>query len=159
MAHGGSYHGQFATNENVAKDDDRVLGKRDRKTGMSDTAFYQGMMRDAFPARRYGSAKAALYEAHRFISRRVSKDFTPRRARSIWEGTAARIDAEEADALRAAEIEGARREYKELQDRLAFLETSLAMADEAFHGPKMATHRAFARGLGGVDRAGIGKDG
>lgn len=129
-----------------------MVSQRDRERGMSDTAYYQGMMRDSFPKWRYGGAKAAIYAGYRFIAPKVTKHFTERRARSIWEGTAARIDAEEADALRRAQIEEAKREYRELQDRLASLESSLAVADEAFFSPEMAAYRSVANGVGGVDR-------
>lgn len=129
-----------------------MLSQRDKDQGMSDTAFYQEAMRGAFPKSRYGGAKAAIYAAYRFISPRVQKNFTERRARSIWEGTAARIDAEEAHAIRQAEIAEASREYRELRCRLAKLETALAVADEEFFGPQMDAHRRASAPLGGMDR-------
>lgn len=133
---------------------DKVLSSKDKDVGMSDTAFYSGVMREAYPVPcRYGSVKAAINEAVKFIGPKVTKPFTHRRARSIWEGTARRIDAEEASALHQAEIEETRREYRELQGRLASLETSLALADEAFFGPSLAAYRALADGLGHMDRA------
>lgn len=132
----------------------KVLSLKDKETGMSDTTYYSAVMREAYPVpRRYSSVKAALNEAVRFISPRVKKDFTHRRARSIWEGTARRIDAEEAAALGQAQIEEARREYRELQTRLAKLEISLAVADEAISGKTLVPHRATARVLGRVDRS------
>lgn len=131
-----------------------MLFQKDKDKGMSDTTFYSAVMREAYPVpRRYSSVKAALNEAVRFIAPKVSKDFTHRRARSIWEGTARRIDAEEAAALRLAEIEESKREYRELQARLASLETSLALADEAFHGPSMVAYRSLANGVGQLDRS------
>ena len=123
---------------------------------MSDTVFYQGVLRETFPTARHGSVKAALNAAHRFIAPRVSKHFTHRRARSIWEGTARRIDAEEADALKRAQIEEARREYRELTQRLASLEAALAVADEAFFGPQMDAYRGAAAPMGRMDRPGTG---
>lgn len=101
---------------------------------MSDTAYYSGIIREAYPVpRRYSTVKGALNEAVRFIAPKVSKDFSHRRARAIWEGRARRIDAEEAAALRLAEIEEGRREQKELRQRLARLDEALAMVDQDFH--------------------------
>lgn len=121
---------------------------------MSDTVFHSGMMREAFPAARYGGSKAAIWAAFRYISPKVQKRFTERRARAIWEAQARRIDAEEAAILQKARIEEARREQHELRARLASLDAALARIDEDFHGPQMAAHREAARGLGRMDRAG-----
>ena len=77
---------------------------------------------------------------------------TVRRIRSIWEGTARRIDGEEKDALRLAQIEEARNEYQALRSRLASLEATLAVADEAFFGPQMDAYREMASGMGGSGR-------
>ena len=107
---------QANENTNLSSDD---KAKINRKKGMSDICVAQSLLRDAFPSRRYGKVEAAFYEAHKFISRRVRKDFTMRRVRSIWEGTARRIDSEEMDALREAVKEEARREQIELRTRLA----------------------------------------
>lgn len=111
---------------------DASLSKRDkakRKKAMSDVAYAQGLFREAFPERRYGSVKSLLFEAQRFISTRVRKEFTHRRARSLWEGSARRIDSEEMDALRLAVIEESRREQRELRARLAALDAKLAAVD------------------------------
>ena len=110
-----------------------MLGKSDKDKSVSDTAYLSNLMREAFPRTRYGGAKTAIYAAYRYIAPKVKKDFTERRARSIWEGTARRIDAEEADVLKRAQIEEARREQRELRERLARLDTALAVADEDFH--------------------------
>lgn len=129
----------------MAEGRDKVLSRKDKDSSMSDTVFYSGMIREAYPVpRRYSTVKAALNEAVRFIAPKVSKDFSHRRARAIWEGKARRIDAEEAAALRLAEIEEGRREQKELRQRLARLDTALAMADEAFHGEAIAALRQQA---------------
>lgn len=119
----------------LSKSDKEVSNKGKR---MSDVYFAQTMFREAFPQRRYGSVKAALYEAHRFISRRVRKDFTERRVRSIWEGTAKRIDAEEMEALKAALQEEARREQNELRARLASLDEKIAAFEAAAHREALA---------------------
>lgn len=119
---------------------------------MSDTAYYSGVMRGAYPVpRRYSTVKAALNEAVRFIAPKVSKEFSHRRARAIWEGKARRIDAEEADALRLAEIEESRREQRELRQRLARLDAALAVADEDFHSETRAAMQQQMGGLRGVD--------
>jgi len=108
-------------------DDLERYSKRDRK--MSDVVFAQGMIREAFPKDLYGGYKAAVYAAYRFISPRVSKRFTERRARAIWDGEARRIDMEEADALRAALIEEAKNETARLRARLASLDEKIAAFD------------------------------
>lgn len=131
-----------------------MLSDRDKVKGMSDTAYYQEALRDAFPKWRYGGAKASIYAAYRYISPKVTKDFSERRARSIWEGAARRIDAEEAEAIKRAQIEEARREYHEIKGRLASLEAALAVADEAFFGPQMDAYRSASSPLGKVDSAG-----
>lgn len=105
---------------------------------MSDICAAQNLLRDAFPVRRYGKVEAAFYEAHRFISRRVRKDFTERRTRSIWEGTAKRIDAEEMEALKAALQEEARREQNELRARLASLDEKIAAFEARAHREALA---------------------
>jgi hypothetical protein len=120
--------------EKLAQETDMRLSKHDKSQSnkgkpMSDVYYAQSLFREAFPQRRYGSVKAALYEAHRFISRRVRKDFTERRVRSLWEGTAKRIDAEEMEALKAALQEEALREQTELRTRLALLDEKIAHFD------------------------------
>lgn len=106
---------------------------------MSDICVAQSLLRDAFPSRRYGKVEAAFYEAHKFISRRVRKDFTMRRVRTIWEGTARRIDSEEMDALREAVKEEARREQIELRTRLAALDAKIASYDALSNRAALAT--------------------
>jgi hypothetical protein len=93
---------------------------------MSPTVAARELMRDAWPIQRYGKLDNVFYQAVRFISPRVAKQFTPRRARSIWEGSARRIDSDEMDALRAAIIEEAHREQQELRARLAALDKKVA---------------------------------
>ena len=119
---------------------------------MSDTAYYSGIMKESYPVpRRYSTVKGALNEAVRFIAPKVSKDFSHRRARAIWEGRARRIDAEEAAALRLAEIEEGRREQRELRQRLARLDAALAVADEAFHCEARAALQSQMGGLRSLD--------
>lgn len=120
------------------------------KGKMSDVAETNLIFQQAFPLRRYGSVKEMINASVRFIAPRVQKEFTHRRARSIWEQTARRIDGEEKDALRLAAIEEDRREQRELRARLVALDARLAMVDEAFHGPQMEAYRQYTSGLGGV---------
>lgn len=127
-----------------------MLGQSDKDKAVSDTAFYSGVMRGAFPRQRYGGAKPAIYAAFRFIAPKVTKTFTERRARAIWEGTARRIDAEESAVLRLAEIEEAKREQRELRQRLARLDAALAVADEAFHSETLAALRQQVGAVGGI---------
>lgn len=124
-----------------------MLSNRDKHTSikdkvMSDVAYAQNMFSEAFPKSRFGSVKAMLFEAHKYVNRRTSKDFTVRRARSIWEGTARRIDAEEIDALRAALIEENIREQRELRQRLAALDASIATFHAAQAGRPVASSGA-----------------
>jgi len=111
-----------------------VLSKDDKSTSMSDTAFMQNNLPEVFDPRRYGSVKAAQIAAYDFMKGRVSKELKLRRIRQLWEGKASRVDGEEKDALRHAQIEEARNEYKALCRRLEHLETFLAVADQARTG-------------------------
>jgi len=108
------------------------------RKSMSDVVIAQGMIRDAFPRDLYGGYKAAVYAAYRFISPRVSKQFTLRRAAAIWNGEARRIDMEEAAALETALIEEAQNEQKRLRARLASLDEKIAAFAAASHRPTMA---------------------
>lgn len=128
-----------------------MLGQSDKDKAVSDTAYYSGVMRGAFPRHRYGGAKPAIYAAFRFIAPKVTKKFTERRARAIWEGTARRIDAEESAVLRLAEIEEARREQRELRQRLARLDAALAVADQDFHCEARAAMQSQVGGLRNLD--------
>lgn len=98
---------------------------------MTDAFYAQNLLREAFPESRYGSVKGAIFAAYRFVRPKVSKELTPRRIRSIREGTARRIDAEEMEALKAAIIEEAHREQQELRARLAALDKKVAAFGES----------------------------
>jgi hypothetical protein len=130
---------------------DKVLSSPDKEKSVSDTVFHKDLAHEAFPRHRYGGAKGAIYACFRYVAPKVNKPFTERRARSILEGTARRIDAEESAVLRRAALEEARREQAELRDRLARLDTALAAIDQDFHGPQMAAYREATSGLGRVD--------
>ncbi len=128
-----------------------MLSTSDKESGVSDTVFHSGVIREAFPRERYGGAKSAIYAAYRYIAPKVTKQFTERRARAIWEGTARRIDAEEAAVLRRAQIEEAKREQQELRERLVRLDAALAVVDEEFHGETRTFLRSQVGGFRGMD--------
>ncbi|MGJ7039169.1 hypothetical protein J2Y63_002424 [Shinella sp. BE166] len=113
---------------------------------ITDTAKAQKLFEEAFPLWRYGSAKAAIREAYAFCKKRVVKEFTYRRARSLKEGAARRVDGEELDALRAALIEEHKREQVELRARLATLDEILAAADTVAARSSMESQGAEVRG-------------
>ena len=112
-----------------------------REKEMTDAVLAQGMIREAFPRDLYGGYKAAVYAAYRFMSPRVTKQFTLRRASAIWNGEARRIDMEEADALRAALIEEARNETHRLRARLASLDEKIASFSAGPTGAAVAKDR------------------
>ncbi|CAN7451595.1 hypothetical protein LJR235_002911 [Pararhizobium sp. LjRoot235] len=135
----------------IAQETDKVLGSHDKDLGfkpkrqkqnrgkvMSAVFEARSLFRDAFPQERYGKLENVFYEARRFMNELLEKDFTLRRARSIWEGTVRRIDSEEMDALRLAVIEESRREKEELRARLDALDEKLAAYEAASHRETMA---------------------
>lgn len=125
-----------------------MLSKDDKSSSMSDTTFMQNNLPEVFDPRRYGSVKAAQIAAYDFMKGRVSKDLKLRRVRQLWEGRATRVDGEEKDALRHAQIEEARNEYKALRRRLEHLETFLAVANKAETGPTLDKSRKSQSELG-----------
>lgn len=127
-----------------------MLSKRDKKLSskdkvMNDTLRAQQLFLEAYPEIRYGSVKELYRQAHKFISKHVTKELTFRRIRSIKEGKARRIDGEELDALRLAVIEESKREQSELRARLAALDAKLASVDAADARASLATNRKRAR--------------
>lgn len=119
-----------------------------RRTRMSDVVSAQGMIREAFPRDLYGGYKAAVYAAYRFISPRVTKQFTLRRAAAIWNGEARRIDMEEAAALQTALIEEAQNETRRLRARLAALDEKIAAFSERTASEALAKNRRHSDHLG-----------
>ena len=122
--------------DKVLSNEDKKLSKQDKV--MSDVFYAQNLLRDAFPQRRYGKVESVFYEAHRFINRRVNKQITIRRIRTIWEGKARRIDSEEMEALKAALYEESRREQVELRARLASLDEKIAAFETVQDRPSLA---------------------
>lgn len=119
-----------------------------RAKRMSDIVLAQGMIREAFPKELYGGYKSAVYAAYRFMSPRVGKRFTERRARAIWDGEARRIDMEEADALRTALIEEAKNETARLRARLASLDAKIAAFDALTASQAVAADRQSTGRMG-----------
>jgi len=119
-----------------------------REKGMTDAVLAQGMIREAFPRDLHGGYKAAVYAAYRFISPRVSKHFTLRRASAIWNGEARRIDMEEAAALKAALIEEAKNETARLRARLVALDEKIAAFDAVTAGKTLETNSRNSHHVG-----------
>lgn len=140
---------------------DKSLSKADKP--MNDAVRAQSLLHGAWPDLTHdgkGRVQAALYDAWRYLKPRVEpyidREYTLRRVRSIHEAKARRIDGAEFEALKQAQIEEARREYKQLQTRLQALEATLAMADQAPNGAAVAAYRAMSDGLGRMDRSRAG---
>lgn len=105
---------------------------------MSDTVFVQRTLREIYTAERFGSVKAAQFEAYNFLRRQVSGQITLRRVRAMFEGKANIIRGEEKDAVRTARLEEAQNERLALRARLERLDDLLAAMDQEFHGPALA---------------------
>lgn len=131
--------------------EDKILGEYDKKFRRGGTCLNQvrscvmsipitakELFREAFPIRRYGKLDNLFYHAVRFIGPRVQKPFTVRRARSLWEGTARRIDSDEMDAIRAALMEERLREQQDLKRQLVLLDAKIAAFTPASDRKAMA---------------------
>lgn len=126
----------------MAEGTDKVLSKSDKSKSMSDPSFASVLMREAFPRERHGSVYSAQYAAFDYLRGVVRKNMTLRRARAIWEGSAKRIDAEEAEALKRAKFEEREREIIELRRRLSELDAEFAGMDKAGIGlPRPSSRR------------------
>lgn len=125
-----------------------MQSKQDQMQSVSDPVFVQNTLRSVYTIKRFGSVKAAQYEAWTFLRERVRKELKLRRVRHFFEGTAKRIDGEEKDAVRMAQIEEARNERTSLRARLDSLDALLAAVDEEFHGPTLAALRDQSRAAG-----------
>ena len=125
-----------------------MASKRDKRMSVSDTVYVHETVTQIYTVKRFGSKKNAQYAAWDFLRQRVQKELKQRRVRAFFEGKAARIDGEEKDAVRAAQIEETRNEQRELLARLAALDAALAAIDPDFHGPQMAAHRHASGALG-----------
>lgn len=140
----------------MLENDPKNLSNRDK--AMSDTVYAQSLFKEAFPLSRYGKAAAAICEAYRIlkplVEPHIEREFTVRRARSLHEGSARRVDGAEIEALKLAQIKEARREQQELRERLARLDAALAVADEDFHGETRTALREQMGRIRGMDLPG-----
>ena len=102
---------------------------------MGSATEVQALIQDTWPVKRTGSVQASLLAAYRYLRPRVhSREITHRRIETMWRGSLRRVDADEMDALRQAELEQARHEQKALRARLAALDARLAAFDEVSAG-------------------------
>jgi hypothetical protein len=106
---------------------------------MSNIAEAQSLIRAVFPASSYGSVQAACWAAYRRL-----KLSTERRAQTIWQGKARRIDSWELDALR---YEKAKQDEAEAILQLKSTASFLANVDPEFYGPTIDQLRNVAGGL------------
>lgn len=118
---------------------DKVLSRYDKSLAMSDVARAQALVlsvwepRSGLPAKvRIGQIFDALKRVERKLDveefRARPRQWTERRVRSIWEGSARRVDAFEMIDLERAALEAARAEHKESIERSKRLEAFLASA-------------------------------
>ena len=130
-----------------------------RKKGeprMSDASAAMEAMQRAFPEKRYGSVKAAIGACYDQMTRHYVKRYegfkrwTLRRAETIWQGIACRIDAFEMDALREAE---ARQEAYAQATQLYSTAAYLRQTDEDFHSETIAALECAAAEAGVLDCA------
>ncbi len=129
-----------------------MLSKNDKSKSMSDTLYMKENLPLVWSVERFWSVKAAQYAAYVFMKPRVVKDLKLRRIRQLWEGKAGRVDGEEKDAVRLAQIEEAKHERAALRARLDRLDGLLAAVDEEFHGPTIAILREQASRQGRASR-------
>lgn len=117
-----------------------------RNAEMTDAAIAQDLIREAFPTSKWGTVQAACWQAFRKL-----KLASERRARSIWNGEALRIDAWEMDALRREAHRQTRAEYDRLKTRLVAMEAALRSTDPAFYRDDIAALREMRGRHGGED--------
>jgi len=96
---------------------------------LSDVSQARKLIREAFPITEHGNAKRAVWAAYRKMKLK-----TERRARSIWNGEARLIKAEEMRAIENAAIEQARRDYIQAKNRVEALKQHIASEHAHFHG-------------------------
>ncbi len=121
--------------------------KWSEKAEMSDVAFASKRIKEVVP------------RAHRPVKEWISVTairlrWPFMRTKGVWYGEARHIRAHEMADLLAAKnrkLNEARNEYQELKDRIARLETAVAVADEDFSRPFVDALRYARRGM---DRTG-----
>lgn len=120
------------------------------KKGMSDmSATAQDLMRgyavDAWPRDNH---KSRIWRLARKLQ------WGHRRTRALYNNEhGTRVGAAEMAALQQLKLVEARNEYTELKDRIARLETALAVIDPDFHSPTIDALGQSHGGRGGMDRA------
>lgn len=118
------------------------MSDHDKGLAMSDIARAQRLVlsvwepRVGLPAKaRIGQIFEALKRVERGLDTEEFRDrprqWTERRVRSIWEGSARRVDAFEMVDLEKAALEAARAEYQESLQRSKRLEVFIASSLEA----------------------------
>ena len=134
----------------------------EKRTESSERKFMNAVSEASIRLRRIAEPRPVgdtVKEAINRSARRVSKflrqaGFSPMsatRAEDLWRQEARRVDAEEMDAIRAADaaaervIEEARNALAEHDARIARLE-ALLVQDEEFHRDQVAAHLAAHRG-------------
>ena len=126
--------------------------KSSEQSEMSDAALAAQLLRGVVTVDAGATIKERIVKTSRALGWVYS------RTRDVWYEQARRIDAHEMDALRAAvrqrELEEAKREYRELDARLARLEAAVALANPTLDREALDLLQQEIRGPGGVDRAG-----
>lgn len=131
---------------------------------MTDAAFAQDLIQEAFPVRRGRNAKSAIGEVfdalrrrERSLPRSVLSDrprqWTERRVKALWHREARRVDHYEIQDLTAVAVEEARNERQRLRAREARLASFLASHSAGEDQQVDQRVGGVARGL---DHAGVG---
>lgn len=106
----------------------------------ADVQEARNLIREVFPTNSHGSVKAACYAAYRAL-----KLATVRRAETIWQGAAKRIDPWELDALR---YEKAKQDDLKTINDLKRTATTLAQIDPTHYRATIDEIRSLADQIG-----------
>lgn len=125
-----------------------ILPEKLEPPDMTAVAEAASLLRTVAEPRPVGdTVKAAINRAAKRVSKYLREPMRPGRAEDIWRGEARMVRAEELDAIRrAAEarlIREARREFTQLDARIARLE-ALLVQDPEFHRVEADALRAVA---------------
>lgn len=118
---------------------------KNRERNMSSVAEAQDLIRSLFPVSTYGKSEASIWAAYRALRLR-----TQRRAKALWYGEAAFIEAAEMDALR---LERAKQEARANATRLHQTAAFLRHQDADFHRDTIAALECAASRIGADDSA------
>lgn len=133
---------------------------------MTDAAFAQDLIQEAFPVRPGRNAKSAIGEVfdalrrrERSLPRSVLSDrprqWTERRVKALWHREARRVDHYEIQDLTAVAVEEARNERQRLRAREARLAAFLASHSA---GEDQQVDQPMGGASVGLDHAGDGHD-